>query len=76
MSQLGNLRMLTAKATTELLTSARRIEKLRQEVADAEHRAGLVSDELKELGDTLSVREKALEVKAAELDRCIACKPI
>lgn len=47
-----------------------RIDQLRQEVAEAERRAAQVTTELKELNDTLCVKEKALEGKAAELDRC------
>ena len=47
-----------------------RIDQLRQEVAEAENRAAQVTAELKELHDTLCVKEKALEEKAAELDRC------
>lgn len=46
-----------------------RIEQLRQEVAEAERRAGQVSNELKELNDTLNAREMTFEEKAAELNK-------
>ena len=60
---------------TEVLKidSACRIEQLRQEVAEAERRAARVTEELRELTDTLTARETTLRDKAAELDRCDPC---